>query len=104
MLKVRAKIKFIPSSVEDKSKPILTGKYAFRPNHKFNFYKEGFFIGQVLLDRDDIIYWGDVRVTEVWFIDEFGILKQKLNVGSQWKLQSGVNLIAIGEVLEILEE
>jgi len=104
LLKVRAKITFIPNSVKDKSKPILTGKYAFRPNHKFNFYKDGFFIGQVMLNRDDAIYFGDVRVVEVWFIDEFGVLRDNLKVGTKWELKSLRNLVANGEVLEILEE
>lgn len=67
MLQIRAKIEFKPSCVKDKSKPILRGDYPFRLNHKFSqIYKEGFFIGQVMLDSSDIIYYGDVRVIEVW--------------------------------------
>lgn len=104
MLKIRAKVKFIPSDVKDKSKPIISGKYAFRPNHKFSFYKEGFFIGQVMLKSDDVICFGDVREVEVWFIDEFNFLRENLKVGTKWRLQGGVRLIALGEVLEVLEE
>ena len=103
MLKVRAKINFIPTSI-DKSKPILTGKYAFRPNHKFDFFNDGFFIGQVMLNRDDVIYWGDVRVVEVWFIDGFRLLSKQLKVGTKWELKSAKDLIAVGEVLEIIKE
>ena len=101
MLKIRAKIEFIPSDVKDKSKPIMSGKYAFRPNHKFTF-NESFFIGQVMLKDNDVIYYGDVREAEVWFIDEFNFLRENLKVGTKWQLQGGVRLIALGEVLEMI--
>ena len=103
MLKIKAKIKFIPSDVRDKSKPIISGKYAFRPNHKFSF-KDCFFIGQVMLKSDDVIYYGDVKELEVYFIDEFNFLRDNLKVGTKWQLKGGLNLIALGEVLEVLEE
>jgi len=100
MTKVKAKITFSKTL-----KNTLLGSVAFRPNHNFgNENDRYFYIGQVYLDKDDIIKAGDVRIADVLFLEPQYHLKKLLKPGLKWRMQAAARLIAEAEVLKVYKE
>jgi len=76
----------------------------WRPNHNFGSPDgRAFYIGQVEFDSGDTIAPGESRGALIRFVDGPG-LREHLQPGRTSRIQEGPNLVATGEVVEVLGE
>jgi len=98
--KILARIRML-SSQEGGKQSSIRAKY--RPNHNFEGPENRhFFIGQVEIPDAEELHPGETRDLIVQFLPVVG-LAQKLVVGTNWRIQEGGKLVALAEVLAVLD-
>ena len=99
-IKIIAKVSLFKTEEGGRHTPVV-GAVAFRPNHNFGSAENrNFYIGQINFEKDDLVKQGEERKVEIVFLNVRG-LKELLRIGTEWRIQEGPTLIAIGEVLKV---
>jgi len=99
--RVLARLSFLSAEEGGRSWPCWG---VYRPNHNFGGPDDRqFYIGQVQVPEGEVVHPGETRNLEVWFLNGPG-LAELLQVGRQWRVQEGKNLVANAEILEVLSE
>lgn len=99
-IKITAKVSLVKTEEGGRHTPVVGG-IPFRPNHNFgNAENRNFYIGQINFKKDDVVKPGEERTVEIVFLNVKG-LKELLRIGTEWRIQEGPTLIAMGEALKI---
>ena len=99
-IKITAKVSLLKTEEGGRHAPVVGG-VPFRPNHNFgNGENRNFYIGQINFEKDDVVKPGEERTVEIVFLN-VKELKELLRIGTEWRIQEGPTLIAMGEVLKI---
>ncbi len=98
---IKAKIKVLTAEEGGKRRTCIFSGY--RPNHVFEVPVNNYlitYIGDMIFDYPEICP-GDEKEVIVRFMKDQPIDKY-LFAGNKWRIQEGSNLIATGEILELL--
>jgi translation elongation factor EF-Tu-like GTPase len=97
---VEATVSLLPTNDGGRNSPIV-GK--LRPNHNFgDTDNRNMFIGQIELTEGERLYPGEEKNVVIKFLDA-GDLRERLSVGTRWRLQEGNRLIGFARANRILK-
>jgi hypothetical protein len=99
---VLAKIQFKKTEDGGRITPLKSG---YRPNHVFEKVSNpkllSTYIGDLEFDEQELIYPGETKIVTVRFLKNES-LEKYITIGQKWFIYEVPNLIAEGEILEIL--
>ena len=100
-IRVRARIELISTEAGGRTKPI---GQRYRPNHNFGTEENrSFYIGQIDIPEETQLHPGENKEANVTFLSGPG-LREKIAVGTVWRIQEGQWLVGTGEILEVLND
>jgi translation elongation factor EF-Tu-like GTPase len=97
---VLSRVHFLSSDEGGRVGPVTT---KYRPNHNFGSEDNRvFYIGELQIQDGSRIQPGESTEVAVVFLN-VGDIKNLLTVGRRWRIQEGSKLVAVAEVLSIIE-
>jgi translation elongation factor EF-Tu-like GTPase len=99
--RVLARVSVIKTEDGGRKGPFMSG---YRPNHNFgDAENRSFYVGQITVIGNDWVYPGETR--DIWVEFLYGRnLENYLVVGKEWRIQEGGKLVAMGQIIEVIEE
>jgi len=99
---VKAKFTLYPTEKSNRKTPIKSG---YRPNHVFEYDKNGSFrqtyIGQITFEKNEFIQLGETEIVTVEFLRLFDIDKY-MTIGRKWWIHEAKYVIGEAEIIDII--